>query len=122
MKKTTWVIIGLSVCVVALSIALVVVITQTKTTAILTDEPDNIIRVMYAPKLWQPNRPFSIASDYTKTKIYYYGYYGAKGVLYSIPESELDKTGDFLGKSLPGIPYKVYFTKRPFQKREQPIH
>jgi hypothetical protein len=119
MKKTTWVIIGLSICVVALSIALVLVITHKKTESIISTEadfsyePSNIINVMVDPKPWL--QTFSMASDYTKTKTYYYGYYGSYSELYST--SELDKKGDFLGERVPGIPYKVYTVKRPYQKR-----
>ncbi len=40
MKKTTWVIIGLSICVVILSTALGVVLLQQKTDTILVREPD----------------------------------------------------------------------------------
>jgi hypothetical protein len=79
MKKTTLAIIGLSVCVVALTIALVVIIIQKKTeTIIATDpdlfmyEPNNIMHMMFVPKSWQKNNLFSISSDYTKTKSYYY--------------------------------------------------
>ena len=100
MKKTTWAIIGLSFCVVALSIALVVVITQKKTEPIIAAEP------------WQPSRSFSIRSDYTKTKSYYYGYYD---MLHST--TELDKKVDFLGERVSVIPYRVYMLKRPYQKR-----
>ena len=121
MKKTTWAIIGLSVCVVALSIALVVVITQKKTETIIATEPDhfmyearNIMRVMYPPRPWQPSSSFSIRSDYTKTKWYYYGYYGMPS-----RTPELEKKVDFFGERVPGIPHKVYMLKKPYQTKKE---
>ena len=128
MKKTTWVIIGLSVCVVALSIALVVVLTQKKTeTTILTEpdllpyEPNNVINVEVVPKPWL--RAFSISSDYTKIKSYYYGYYDVP-----IKTPRLDKEVDFLGEKVPGVlykvesvypPYQIYMVKKPYQTKEK---
>ena len=114
MKKTTWAIIGLSICVVALSIALVIVITQKKTETIVTTEPDHFRTIKAFTEPWQPSRPFSIASDYTKTKIYYYGKYT---VPYRTPG--LDREVDFLGEKVPGIPYKVYMLKRPYQTKKE---
>jgi hypothetical protein len=127
MKKTTWVIIGLSVLVVALSIALVIVITHKKTEPITSTEadfsyePSNIINVMVAPKPWL--RAFSISSDYTKSKIYFFGKYT---VPYITPEPE--KEVDFLGELVPGVlykmessypPYKIYMAKKPYQTQEE---
>ena len=40
MKKTTWVIIGLSVCVVVLATALGIVLTQKQTEIVIVREPD----------------------------------------------------------------------------------
>jgi hypothetical protein len=119
MKKTTWVIIGLSVCVVALSIALVVVITQKKRETIIATEPDlfvyepdNVINVEVVSKPWL--RTFSIASDYTKTKSYYYGYYDVP-----IKTPGLDREVDFLGEKIPGMPHKVYLLKRWYETKEE---
>ena len=119
MKKTSWAIIGLSVCVVVLSIALAVVITQKKTETTISTELYDFSPMKFTPKPWLPSSSFSIRSDYTKTKSYYYGYYGASGMLYSIPESELDKRGDFLGKSIPGLQGKVLFVNKPYQTKEK---
>ena len=113
MKKTTWAIIGLSFCVVALSIALVVVITQKKTEIIIATEPDHFRTIKIFSEPWQQSYSFSIGSDYTKTKSYYYGYYG---VLHSTPE--LDRKVDFFGESVPDIPHKVYMLKRPYQTKK----
>lgn len=112
MKKTTWVIIGLSFCVVALSIALAVVITMKKTEPAFSTELYDFSNVRFAPKPWLPGYSFSIKSNYTKTKSYYYG---SNGFLY--PRSEFDKRGDFLGKSIPGLQGVIAFTERPIQKR-----
>ena len=119
MKKTTWVIIGLSVLVVALSIALVIVITQKKTETIVTTELYDFPHRSFAPKSWQPSSSFSLRLDYTKTKSYYYGYYGTDGKVYTIPESELDNRGDFLGTSLPNLQGKISIVKRPDQTKEK---
>lgn len=114
MKKTTWAIISLSVLVVALSIVLVLVIIQKKTETIVTTEPDHFRTIKVFSEPWQPSRPFSIASDYTKTKIYYYGKYT---VPYRTPE--LDKEVDFFGERTLSVPYKWYMLKRPYQTKEE---
>ena len=111
MKKTTWVIISLSVCVVALSIALVVVITQKKTETTISTELYDFTFMKLAPKPWQTSSSFSIWSDYTKTKSYYFN------APYRTPE--LDREVDFLGEKVPGIPHKVYMLKRPYQTKEE---
>ena len=120
MKKTTWVIIGLSVLVVALSIALVLVITQKKTETIIATELYDFSHRSFAPRIWQPSSSFSLRSDYTKTKTFYY-YYGTNSKVYSISESELDKRGDFLGTSLQGNPrgMGISIAKRPYQTKEK---
>ena len=64
MKKTTWVIIGLSVCVVVLAAALVVVLTQRQAETVITKEPVILLE----------SRSFNIAGPF-KTKSYYYGSY-----------------------------------------------
>ena len=121
MKKTTWVIIGLSVCVVVLSIALIVVITHKKTEPIISTELYDFPHRSFAPKPWL--QTFSISSDYAKTKIYFFGKYT---VPYITPEH--DKEVDFLGEKVPGILYKVYsvyppyqihMVKRPYQTKEE---
>lgn len=53
MKKTTWVIIGLSLCVVVLATALGVVLLQTKTETIIVRESDPYISSVLFSKPWQ---------------------------------------------------------------------
>jgi hypothetical protein len=102
MKKTTWVIIGLSVCVVILATALVVVLTQRQAEAIMEIEP-----------LLQ-NRSFSISrTAYTKSA-YYAPYYA--DFKYPASFQETGKKVDFLGEKIPGYPGKVMFLKRPDRK------
>ena len=53
MKKTTWIIIGLSVCVVVLAAALGVVLSQKKTETIFVREPDPYTSHFMFSKPWQ---------------------------------------------------------------------
>ena len=53
MKKTTWVIIGLSLCVVVLSTALGIVLLQKKTETIIVREPDAYTSSYSDIKPWQ---------------------------------------------------------------------
>jgi len=104
---------------VALSIALVVVITQKKTETIITIEPDHFRTIKAFSEPWQQGYPFSISSDYTKTKVYYYSAYTASdNFKYPKHFQELDKKVDFLGERVLCIPYKAYMQKRPYQTKK----
>ena len=70
MKKTTWAIIGLSVCVVALSIALVIVITQKKTETAFSTDLYDFSNMKIIPKPWLSGS-FSISSNNAKITSYY---------------------------------------------------
>ena len=60
MKKTTWIILGLSVCVLVLGAALGVVLSQKKTEIIYVNEPDPYTSSFIYVKPWQrfSIRPF----------------------------------------------------------------
>lgn len=96
MKKTTWVIIGLSVCVVVLAAALGVVLTQKKTEIIIVKEPG---LTLYKPVDFRIAPP---GFDYAKR------YYTIAP--YTVPE--VGTKIDFLGEKSPGFPGKVMFLKR----------
>jgi hypothetical protein len=102
MKKTTWVIIGLSVCVVALAAALVVVLTQ--------PQPDPVKPTETLLK----SRSFSLSGPiYTKS-----AYFTSYAASFKYPAG-FEKTGekvDFLGEKISGYPGKVIFLKRPVKK------
>jgi hypothetical protein len=108
MKKTTWAIIGLSFCVVALSIALVIVITQKKTEPTFSAELYDFSHMKIVPKPWL-ERSFSISPINAKMT----GYYNE--VFYRTPG--LDEKVDFLAEREISVPYKVYMLKRSLQKR-----
>ncbi len=108
MKKTTWVIIGLSVCVVALSIALVVVITQKKIEPAFSTELYDFSHMKIVPKPWL-ERSFSISRINAKMTGYY------NDVFYRTPG--LDEKVDFLAERTLLVPYKWYMLKRPIQQR-----
>lgn len=96
MKKTTWVIIGLSVCVVVLATALGVVLTQKRTETIIVREP-------YI-SLYKPI-DFRIApSGFDFVKRYYY--------TPPVTVPELGKKVNFLGEKIPGFPGNVMLVKR----------
>ena len=105
MKKTTWVIIGLSVCVAVLASALGIVLTQQQTETIMAKEPD-----LYKPM------DFRIAPSFETIQIYYYSSYSVSDYFvpsYTVPEP--GKKVDFLGEKIPGFPGKVMFLKRTNQ-------
>ncbi len=100
MKKTTWVIIGLSVCVVVLAAALGVVLTQKKTEIIIIREPEIHLYKPIDFRIAQPG--------FEKTKHYYY--------MMPVTVPEFGKKVDFLGEKIPGFPGKVMFLKRTNKK------
>jgi len=71
MKKTTWVIIGLSICVVVLSTALGVVLLQKKTETIIVREPDLYTSSNIFSEPWQKRNSFSLA-PFPRNSILYY--------------------------------------------------
>jgi len=81
MKKTTWAIIGLSICVVVLASALGIVLLQNKTETIIVREPDAYTSSYSNIKPWQKyslfSRPFNIyerkgLAVYQNSKVYTY--------------------------------------------------
>lgn len=95
MKKTTWVIIGLSLCVVVLSTALGIVLLQNKTETIIVSEPDPYTSSI---KPWQ----FSLSP-----RIYKRYYWGE-----SYRKSEPVQIGP-TRYIIPGVPGKVVGLKSP---------
>ena len=82
MKKTTWVIIGLSICVVVLSTALGVVLLQKKTETSIVREPDTYTSSYLNIKPWQ----FSLSPFRSNI---YARYFNAEAYLKSHPENVL---------------------------------
>ena len=102
MKKTTWVIIGLSLCVVVLSTALGIVLLQNKAETIIVSAPDPYISPI---KPWQ----FSISPRLSFTprifrRFHYVGDY---------VKSEPVQRGAYRIFIVPGVPGKVVGLKSP---------
>ena len=112
MKKTTWVIIGLSVCVVVLATALGIVLMQKEAETITVNEPDFYKRFEIFSEPLLERRSFRIAGPY-QTKSYYYTPYYVK---FADPEwlRESEKKVNFLGERIPGFPGKVMLLKRKY--------
>lgn len=94
MKKTTWIIIVLSVCVVILATSLGIVLIQQQTETLIVKELD-----LYKPMDFR----ISPAGFENTTRYYYFASYTV---------SETGKKVDFLGEKIPGFPGKVMFLKR----------
>ncbi len=105
MKKTTWVTIGLSFCVVVLAAVLGIVLMQKEAETITVNEPDFYKRFEIFSEPLLERRSFRIAGPY-KTKSYYYTPYYQK---FAYPEwlRKPEKEADFFGERIPGFPGKV---------------
>ena len=99
MKKTTWVIIGLSICVVVLSTALGVVLLQKKTETIIVREPDP-----YTSSI----KPWQFGLSPFRSNIYA-RYFNAEAYTKSEPE-QIGATRYII---VPGVPGKVVGLKNP---------
>ena len=112
MKKTTWVIIGLSVCVAVLATALGVVLIQKETETITVNEPELYKRIEIFSEPLLESRSFRIAGPFKTQSYYYTPYY----VHFAYPEwlKESGKKVDFLGERIPGLPGKVIYLKRKY--------
>jgi hypothetical protein len=112
MKKSTWVIIGLSVCVAVLATALGIVLIQKEAETITVNEPDFYKRIEIFSEPLLERRSFRIAGPY-KTKS---GYYTPYNVKFAYPEwlRESEKKVDLLGEKIPGFPGAVMLLKRKY--------
>lgn len=112
MKKTTWVIISLSICVVVLATALGIVLMQKEAETITVNEPDFYKRFEIFSEPLLERHSFRIAGPY-QTKSYYYTPYYVK---FADPEwlRESEKKVNFLGEKIQGFPGKVMLLKRKY--------
>ena len=102
MKKTTWVIVCLSICVVVLAAALVIVLTQKQ------PEPVKPTESLLS------SRSFSLSGPIYSKSAYFTSY----DAQFRYPAG-FEKTGekvDFLNEKIPGYPGKAVFLKRPVKK------
>lgn len=104
MKKTTWMIMGLSVCVAVLAAALVFVLAQISAEKIIAKEPVPLLK----------SRSFSISGTFKTKSGYLTPCYDS--FIYPTKLRDSRKKLDFLVEKMPGYPENVIFLKRTDQQ------
>ena len=107
MKKTTWVIIGLSLCVVVLAAVVGILLFQKKTETIIIKEPDPYTSSLNSYRPWYS---FSLAPHKYGNPFNYKNFY----LIRTFTTTETERKGALLYQKIPGMP-NVVIVKGPIR-------
>ena len=107
MKRTTWVIIGLSLCIVVLAAMVGILLFQKMTETIIIKEPDPYTSSLNSYRPWYS---FSLAPHNNRNPFNYKNLY----LIRTFTTTETEQRGAFLYQKIPGIP-NVVVVKGPIK-------